>query len=47
MADKIILFNLNTYVGGGETLLVRYAEYLHSNNIDYAILEVWTIFDFD
>jgi hypothetical protein len=38
MADKIILFNLNTYVGGGETLLVRYAEYLHSNNIDYAIL---------
>ena len=38
MTDKIILFNLNTYIGGGETLLVRYAEYLSKKNIDYAIL---------
>ena len=38
MTNKIILFNLNTYIGGGETLLVRYAEYLSRKNIDYAIL---------
>ena len=38
MHNKIILFNLNTYVGGGETLLIRYAEYLDNMNIDYAIL---------
>jgi hypothetical protein len=38
MSSKIILFNLNRYVGGGETILVRYAEYLKRNNVDYSIL---------
>ena len=36
--NKIILFNLNRYVGGGETLLSRYAMYLEVNNIDYLIV---------
>ena len=31
----IVLVNFNTYLGGGETLFVRFALYLHRNNIDY------------
>jgi len=38
MSSKIILFNLNGYIGGGETILVRYAEYLKDNNVEYSIL---------
>jgi hypothetical protein len=38
MSNKIILFNLNAYIGGGETLLSRYAMYLEVNNIDYLIV---------
>jgi len=38
MSNKIVLFNLNTYIGGGETLLSRYAMYLEANNIDYLII---------
>jgi len=34
----IILFNLNKYVGGGEVLLIRFAEFLRENNIDYSIM---------
>jgi len=34
----IILFNLNRYVGGGEVILIRHAEYLKQNNIDYRII---------
>lgn len=38
MSNKIVLFNLNTYIGGGETLLTRYAMYLEVNSIDYLIV---------
>lgn len=38
VSNKIVLFNLNTYIGGGETLLSRYAMYLEVNNIDYLIV---------
>lgn len=31
----IVLYNMNTYLGGGETLLVRFAEYLKRNNIEF------------
>jgi hypothetical protein len=34
----IVLFNLNNYVGGGETLLIRLAQYLHINGYPYQIL---------
>lgn len=34
----ILLFNLNTYLGGGETLLVRLACHLHSRGDSYRIL---------
>jgi len=34
----ILLFNLNTYLGGGETLLVRVASHLHSRGDSYRIL---------
>ena len=38
MKRKTILFNLNEYVGGGETLLVRYAHFLSASAADYSIL---------
>lgn len=34
----ILLFNLNKYIGGGETLLIRLAQYLHVNRYEYQIL---------
>ncbi|MGV2841383.1 hypothetical protein [Vibrio cyclitrophicus] len=34
----IALFNLNTYLGGGEVLLIRYADYLKSNETDFIIV---------
>ena len=34
----IILCNLNKYIGGGETLLIRLAQYLQENNVDYHII---------
>lgn len=34
----ILLFNLNNYVGGGETLLIRLAQYLQDRLIPYQIL---------
>lgn len=34
----IVLFNLNKYVGGGETLLIRLAQYLQDKEIPYQIL---------
>lgn len=35
--EVIVLVNFNTYLGGGETLLVRYASYLLSKNIDFLV----------
>jgi hypothetical protein len=34
----IVIFNLNSYLGGGETLAFRYAKYLHHKQIDYCII---------
>ncbi len=34
----IVLFNLNHYLGGGETILVRFAEHLKKNSRDYLII---------
>lgn len=34
----IILLNTNNYIGGGETLCIRLARYLHENNVEYEIL---------
>lgn len=34
----ILLFNLNSYIGGGETLLIRLAQYLHTSGHSYQIL---------
>jgi hypothetical protein len=34
----IVLLNLNKYVGGGETLVVRLAQYLHSTAVAYRII---------
>lgn len=34
----ILLLNLNTYIGGGETLLIRIAQYLHLNGHSYQIM---------
>ena len=34
----IVLFNLNKYVGGGEILTIRFAQYLHDHNIAYTML---------
>jgi hypothetical protein len=34
----IVLFNLNSYIGGGETLLVRFADYLHVRSLRYEII---------
>jgi len=31
----VILFNFNTYLGGGETLLVRFSSYLHKTGIPF------------
>lgn len=31
----IILFNFNTYLGGGETLFVRFVQYLERTNVEY------------
>lgn len=33
----IVLFNLNRYVGGGETITIRIAQYLHDHTIPYAL----------
>ena len=35
MDGIIVLLNFNEYLGGGETLLVRYSEYLKSNKINF------------
>lgn len=37
MKELIILLNFNTYQGGGETLLLRFAKYLRDNKIDFLI----------
>ena len=34
----IVLFNLNKYLGGGEVLLLRFAEFLKSEKKDFLIL---------
>ena len=34
----IILFNLNKYLGGGEVILLRFAEHLKSKNVPFSIL---------
>jgi hypothetical protein len=34
----IVIFNLNEYVGGGETLAVRFAEYVRDRGDDYCLL---------
>jgi glycosyltransferase involved in cell wall biosynthesis len=31
----IVLINLNTYLGGGETLMVRFAEYLQQQDVEF------------
>lgn len=31
----IVLFNFNTYLGGGETLLVRFSDYMYIHNIPF------------
>lgn len=33
-----VLFNLNTYLGGGETLLIRFANFLKRNNYPFRIV---------
>lgn len=38
MEEIIVLINFNEYQGGGETLLVRYSEYLQKNNIKFLSL---------
>jgi len=38
MEGIIVLINFNEYQGGGETLLVRYSEYLQKNNIKFLSL---------
>lgn len=35
---RIVLFNLNNYVGGGEVLITHFASYLKKNNVDYVII---------
>jgi glycosyltransferase involved in cell wall biosynthesis len=35
MDGLIVLLNFNEYLGGGETLMVRYSEYLKSNKINF------------
>lgn len=34
----ILLINLNAYIGGGETLLIRLAQYLHHSGREYQIM---------
>lgn len=36
--SMIVLYNTNTYLGGGETLLIRFAEYLASIGADFIIV---------
>lgn len=31
----VVLFNFNTYLGGGETLLVRFSSYLHKQGVSF------------
>lgn len=38
MEEIIILINFNEYQGGGETLLVRFSEYLQRNNVKFLVL---------
>ena len=35
MEEVIVLLNFNKYLGGGETLMVRYSEYLNNNKIKF------------
>ena len=37
MKELIVLLNFNEYQGGGETLLVRFAEYLRNNRCEFLI----------
>lgn len=37
MRDLVILLNFNSYQGGGETLLIRFAEYLRVRKTDFLI----------
>jgi hypothetical protein len=34
----IVLFNTNTYLGGGETLLTRFAEYLEAAGLEFVVV---------
>lgn len=36
--ETIVLVNFNIYLGGGETLLVRFASFLERHNIDFNVL---------
>lgn len=38
MGNSIVLINFNEYQGGGETLLIRFAEYMRKKNINYYIV---------
>lgn len=38
MDETIVLINFNEYQGGGETLLIRFAEYLRDNSKNYIII---------
>lgn len=33
----VVIFNLNKYIGGGEVLAMRFAEFLQKNSIDYVL----------
>ena len=35
---KIVLINLNAYLGGGETLMVRFAQYLMSRDLEFVCI---------
>lgn len=35
---RIVLFNLNNYIGGGEVYILNFVRYLHENSIDYAAI---------
>ena len=37
MSEKIVLVNFNSYLGGGETLLVRFASFLQEKGADFSI----------
>ena len=37
MEEVIVLLNFNEYLGGGETLMVRFSEYLKKKKINFLV----------